>query len=343
MEDVLRLHSDFINHKQIRPKCLHLFIHGKKQFFDNKASALSNNSILDLQIPQSEISVFELKLYCPQCEIDIPEEMIFLQFVREAQNFNQECPNNKCKFKFTGFFGLYLFKMGEASPEQQKSQQIIPPITLQSQFRTFDFKNPTNINMSIFYMNALQYFNIFRLPGLFVDKFILGASLNSQIVAYSLDHIIIKFRKENFAKKNTANSASILVKKMVGSYNNPVVTIQEHSEKYRDDRYQQRESKFNSSTNTTDDNKVNDGSNPVLVVQQYKVRCEKLLPIIRERFTKWIYNNLSPCFDNQKNYDNLYNHFMKWCHFLTELDEENSPISPKKQRKLLEYPNHIDA
>lgn len=85
---------------------------------------------------------------------------------------------------------------------------------------------------------------------------------------------------------------------MVGSYNNPVVTIQEHSEKYRDDRYQQRESKFNSSTNTTDDNKVNDGSNPVLVVQQYKVRCEKLLPIIRERFTKWIYNNLSPCFDN---------------------------------------------
>lgn len=34
---------------------------------------------------------------------------------------------------------------------------------------------------------------------------------------------------------------------------------------------------------------------------------------------------------------------MKWCHFLTELDEENSPISPKKQRKLLEYPNHIDA
>jgi hypothetical protein len=139
-----------------------------------------------------------MSLYCPECEIEIPDELMLSLFQRGSMSYTLICPNQKCLTSFTARATFYTFKLGQTSGQEQSSYQIIPPITLQQIFAVHETSDKETINAS--YMNALWYFKLFQLPCFWLDALTCDIKLNDHILEFCLKQSV-KEQKKTLTKK----------------------------------------------------------------------------------------------------------------------------------------------
>lgn len=272
-----------------------MYVNGKKKAIQKEKDLQINETLtLGLDPPISVASYFNMSLYCPECEIEIPDELMLSLFQRGSMSYTLICPNQKCLTSFTAHATFYTFKLGQTSGQEQSSYQITPPITLQQNFAVHETSDKETINAS--YMNALWYFKLFQLPCFWLDGLTCDTKLNDHILEFCLKQSV-KEQKETLTKK---------MKKIPG------LVIPTTSSSQKDPTFK--------STNTTDEK--NEPKEPSQQrTQTFKERVEDLDPSLKWRFSPFVYSRIYPHFLDFKNYNRNYDVFSNFCQNIVQIED----------------------